>query len=125
MGRERRFSRSHNGVVLAVGVTMVVLAAMLPAAVNGGPQSCCFANDRYQGLCKVVPGKDETCQGLLAYLNNPMSTGKTYCGGTSIRSGWVLVDCVTGKPAAQLCPAGPTSPPDAQSQGSGSAPQSR
>ncbi|MGH9391742.1 MAG: hypothetical protein ACRD1Z_19245 [Vicinamibacteria bacterium] len=29
----------------------------------------------------------------LAYLNNPMAEGKSYCGGTTVRQGWTEVSC--------------------------------
>jgi hypothetical protein len=50
--------------------------------------SCCFTNPRYSGVCVVEPGADETCASILAYLNNPQSQGKSYCGSTSVRGGW-------------------------------------
>jgi hypothetical protein len=77
---------------------MVRLAWLAPILVAGSAEPYCFANNRYVGTCKVIPGKGETCQSILAYLNNPMSTGKSYCGRTSVRGGWIQVDCKTGKP---------------------------
>jgi hypothetical protein len=44
----------------------------------------------------VAPG--ESCSGVLRYLNNLNSVGKTYCGSTEIRMGWTVVRC--GKDAA-------------------------
>jgi hypothetical protein len=85
----------------AVVAGLVVLAASLPAGLARAAAPCCFANDRYEGTCTVAPGKGETCESILAYLNNPMSAGKTYCGGTIVRSGWVTVSCTTPKPAGQ------------------------
>jgi hypothetical protein len=41
----------------------------------------------------VQPAEDETCASILAYLNNPVAEGKTYCGGTTARSGWTEVSC--------------------------------
>jgi hypothetical protein len=66
------------------GVTVLVavvagLAVLVSAQIAGSAEPCCFANDRYEGTCKVIPGKGETCQSILAYLNDPMSTGKSYC----------------------------------------------
>lgn len=66
-----------------------------PAA--GEAAECCFANPRYSGVCTVEPGEDETCASVLAYLNNPNSQGKTYCGNTSIRGGWKQVACVRAR----------------------------
>jgi len=54
---------------------------------------CCYANTRYAGVCKVEAAPGETCAGILAYLNNPKSAGKTYCGSTDIRGGWTRVKC--------------------------------
>ena len=54
---------------------------------------CCFQNSAYSGTCKVVPAGDETCASILAYLNNPMAEGKSYCEGTSVRRGWIEVQC--------------------------------
>jgi hypothetical protein len=54
---------------------------------------CCFTNPNYQGTCVVTPGKDETCDTILQYLNSASTVGKTYCGGTRIRGGWQQVDC--------------------------------
>ncbi len=54
---------------------------------------CCFRNPAYAGTCKVQPVEDETCASILAYLNNPMAEGKSYCGGTAVRQGWTEVSC--------------------------------
>ncbi len=55
--------------------------------------ACCFKNPGYTGTCKVQPTEDETCASILAYLNNPMAQGKSYCGGTTVRQGWTEVSC--------------------------------
>lgn len=54
---------------------------------------CCFQNSAYSGTCKVEPVGDETCASILAYLNNPMAEGKSYCGSTTVRRGWIEVQC--------------------------------
>ncbi|MCG6949217.1 MAG: hypothetical protein LJE93_09930 [Acidobacteria bacterium] len=56
-------------------------------------EPCCFENPRFSGVCKVTPGPDETCADILAYLNNPNSAGRTYCGNTKVRGGWTQVQC--------------------------------
>jgi hypothetical protein len=56
-------------------------------------EACCFENPRYTGTCQVTPGPEETCGDILAYLNNPNSVGKTYCGNTKVRGGWTQVVC--------------------------------
>jgi hypothetical protein len=63
----------------------------VPQASEG--TSCCFSNPRHTGVCMVEPGADETCASILAYLNNPQSQGKSYCGSSSVRGGWRQVAC--------------------------------
>jgi hypothetical protein len=101
--RRPRFGWGFLGVAVAV---MVGLAVLVPALLAGSAEPCCLANDRFQGTCTVVPGEGETCESILAYLNNPMSTGKSYCGGTRVRGGWAQVDCKTGKSFMQQGAAG-------------------
>jgi hypothetical protein len=78
----------HKWLVTAAAVA-IVLTAVQAAAV----EPCCFANQRYSGVCQVAPAEDETCASILTYLNTPNSTGKGYCAGTDIRGGWAQVDC--------------------------------
>jgi hypothetical protein len=54
---------------------------------------CCFKRTGFQGVCKVTPAEDESCDSILEYLNTPGTVGKTYCGGTKLRGGWKKVDC--------------------------------
>jgi hypothetical protein len=93
----------RNWTFLGVAAAGVFCICMLPA--RGVPvraadstQSCCYTNTRFQGMCTVNPVKGENCQTILAYLNNPLSTGRSYCNGTTLRRGWIRVDCETGKP---------------------------
>ncbi|HET6900213.1 MAG TPA: hypothetical protein VFK70_17810 [Vicinamibacteria bacterium] len=81
--------------MLAVALVVAALAqAQDRGETRRAPQtsedgtSCCFTNPRYTGVCVVEPGADETCASILAYLNNPQSQGKSYCGSTSVRGGW-------------------------------------
>ena len=97
--------KKTRNIVLAAGlvVGLGLVAATLFA--GGGDRAepaqpipmsadeCCFTNPRFTGICKVVPGEDETCSSILAYLNNPNSVGRTYCGNTKIRGGWQQVSC--------------------------------
>jgi len=84
-------------VLLLVAVFATLTFAQTPVAER--PQSepsrspCCFRNSGYAGTCKVQPAGDETCASILAYLNNPMAEGKSYCGGTTVRQGWTEVSC--------------------------------
>ena len=82
-------------LVLAAVLTGVALVSVQAGSGTSTDQTkpCCFANDQYSGICKVFPTGDETCADILGYLNNPMATGKTYCGNTRIRSGWHTVAC--------------------------------
>ena len=105
MMRDLKLCWSRLGIAAAV---VAGLAVPLPAQIAGSAEPCCFANDHYEGTCKVIPGEGETCKGILDYLNNPMSTGKSYCGGTSVRGGWVHADCKTGKPIIRQGAAGST-----------------
>ena len=79
---------------------LLFLALLLVAAGVGrtadAPEPCCYANDRYMGVCRVVPEPGERCLDILNYLNNPGSTGKTYCGATTVRGGWSQVSCSEG-----------------------------
>ena len=85
-----RATRWLHGWLVAAAVVAVVLVAVQAAT---AAEPCCFTNQRYTGVCQVVPGEDETCASILAYLNTPNSTGKGYCAGTDIRGGWAQVDC--------------------------------
>jgi hypothetical protein len=80
---------------------LLALGGLLAETAHGGhgrgdseeQTQCCFKNSRYAGMCVVNPGEDETCASILEYLNNPSSSGKTYCGFTDIRGGWKEVSC--------------------------------
>jgi len=66
------------------------------------PRRCCFTNERFAGVCEVMPEPGATCADVLAYLNNPNAAGKTYCGSTEIRGGWIEVECSAEAPAPSL-----------------------
>ena len=83
----------------------ILLTPSVTLALGGGtgrtadtPRRCCFTNERFAGVCEVAPEQDTTCADILAYLNNPNSSGKTYCGTTAVREGWSLVECSEGTP---------------------------
>jgi len=90
----------HRKIAVVVGV--LCLGAF--AAVAGAEETsmtvqqspCCFENPRYSGTCQVTPGEGESCASILAYLNNPNSVGKNYCGNTKVRGGWTQVSCEEG-----------------------------
>lgn len=73
----------------------VAIAALSVLALTGtsAEKSCCFTHPSYSGTCEVVPEEGETCASILEYLNNQMSQGKIYCGGSDLRGGWELVSC--------------------------------
>jgi hypothetical protein len=77
--------------VAVVGAVAAVASPTSPAADE--KRSCCVANPRHAGICKVVLGPEETCRDVLEYLNNAASAGRTYCGNTSVRGGWKEVEC--------------------------------
>ena len=87
------------GILTVMGAFLILvgLAAMVSGDENGvGSEArdrCCFTNSRYAGVCVVQPGEGETCGSILDYLNNPASSGKSYCGFTDIRGGWEEVSC--------------------------------
>jgi hypothetical protein len=74
----------------------VALRSPTPAillADDAAKAKCCFTNPGYTGTCEVQPAKDESCGQILDYLNNPMAQGKSYCGNTTVRSGWKQTAC--------------------------------
>jgi hypothetical protein len=92
----RKIGLALASVLALSAVAAIVLvgsADQSVASVQDAKDPCCFTNPRFSGVCKVTPGEDETCASILAYLNNPNSTGKAYCGGTTVRGGWSQVDC--------------------------------
>jgi hypothetical protein len=72
---------------------LVVLALAFASVASTATSTCCFSNRGYAGYCRVNPAEDETCASILAYLNNEMASGKSYCNSTRIHSGWELVSC--------------------------------
>lgn len=79
-------------------LVLIVTGAALATATRSTTQEkekpkCCFSNPSYSGVCQVSPAKGETCDSILAYLNQPGATGKTYCGNTDVRGGWQHVSC--------------------------------
>jgi hypothetical protein len=89
---------------LAPGAALLMVAGVGRTA--DAPKPCCFANDRFAGVCEVVPEQEETCSDVLNYLNNPASTGRTYCGSTTVRGGWSMVKCSEGTPTPTTEPSG-------------------
>jgi hypothetical protein len=81
-------------LICALCAAGVVAAAERAESETASQQEpCCFENPRFSGTCEVVPGPEETCGDILAYLNNPNGVGKDYCGNTTIRGGWTQVAC--------------------------------
>lgn len=90
--RITRFATVVALVLIILGGTLALLQANTSSATDQ-KKPCCFTNEKYSGVCKVIPTGNETCGDILAYLNNPMATGKDYCGNTHIRGGWKKVEC--------------------------------
>lgn len=85
------------GTPAARAAAPVRMATPAPLFAEDAPEKCCFTNPGYTGTCEVQPSKDESCGQILAYLNNPMAQGKSYCGNTTVRSGWKQASCDTKK----------------------------
>ena len=85
----------------AVALLMLILPGTISIVQSQDtPQKespCCYSNPSYQGTCVVTPAEDETCGGILRYLNTVGTAGKTYCQSTRIRGGWQKSEC----PAAE------------------------
>jgi hypothetical protein len=96
-------------VILAIVICALCVAGTVTAAEKADKvtvaqqEPCCFENPRYAGTCQVTPGPEESCGDILAYLNNPNSVGKAYCGNTKIRGGWTQVDCDGSASTAVEC----------------------
>jgi hypothetical protein len=69
---------------------------------GGTTDRCCFNNFRFAGTCEVRIGQNERCADVLGVLNNFQSVGNTYCGGTTVRGGWTMVDCAPGSASFEL-----------------------
>jgi hypothetical protein len=89
--------RAHGIFVITIcslfAAGMVAAAEPEEAEITVGGETCCFENPRFSGTCQVTPGPEESCGDILAYLNNPNSVGKNYCGNTKVRGGWTTVTC--------------------------------
>lgn len=77
--------------------SLLAMVALSGSTAQKQTASCCFTNPGYKGICTVQPLEGETCDSILAYLNNPNSAGKSYCDGTAIRGGWKPVQCPSGE----------------------------
>jgi ketosteroid isomerase-like protein len=74
-------------------VGAVLCAVVVAPNLAQAQEMCCLNNFRFMGGCMVVRSGSETCQSILAYLNNFNSVGKYYCDNTMIRGGWSLSEC--------------------------------
>ncbi len=99
-----RLTISLMGAFLILGGLAPVAPSESARAGSEARDKCCFENSRYAGVCVVQPGEEETCASILEYLNNPVSSGKSYCGFTDIRGGWKEVSCEeeSGSPLASI-----------------------
>lgn len=96
---ENRRTRARLALLAAVAATLLGTRPGVLAAAPETKKTCCFANPEYAGICEVEPADDETCASVLAYLNSPASTGKSYCSSTEIRRGWTQASCKPAKKA--------------------------
>ena len=88
-----------------MGVLGLTIIALIPFASSQNHQSarggkdrtvtCVFVNPGYSGSCSETTqapsdqSASDACQPILTCLNNPQCA-KTYCGATTVRSGWTL-----------------------------------
>ena len=79
--------------VFAILLLLATGGSLASRAQDPPPARCCFSNPGYSGLCEVQPAKDETCQQILDYLNNPRAQGKSYCENSQLRGGWEAKAC--------------------------------
>jgi hypothetical protein len=86
-------TRIFSAAILVTILCGGLVLGMAAQGTDSESEPCCFSNPRYSGVCQVTPGADETCAGILSYLNNQNSVGKAYCGNTTIRGGWASVTC--------------------------------
>jgi hypothetical protein len=102
----RNSIRYATGALAVLGLLVASASATSPAVAararaaatqESAEQKCCFTNPRLTGKCEVTLAKGETCAGILAYLNNPNSQGKTYCENTTVRGGWQSASCAPAK----------------------------
>jgi hypothetical protein len=104
-----------GGAILAAALGLLLLgapgmgqetgaAAAAGKAPEAGGRPCRYTNPQYAGVCLVQRAKGETCASILAYLNDPRSQGKSYCGNTSIRGGWARSKGTPKSPAPSPSP---------------------
>jgi hypothetical protein len=111
-GRLGRVSLGLAALLLSGAVPVLPSEGGAPRGACPAPQAvadestqrpaCCFKNPAYVGVCTVQPAEKESCGSILAYLNDPQSQGKDYCGNTTIRGGWTQVDCPKTPAAAKM-----------------------
>jgi len=89
-------------LAVTLGLTVIATSSSTPSQdhqpVQDGKDrkvTCVFVNPAYSGSCTETaqaPSRQpapEACEPILTCLNNPQCM-KTYCGATTIRSGWTL-----------------------------------
>lgn len=100
--RRENIEMNNTRVFKTLVFATAVVAVLAGLAEVGAEERCCLNNFRFAGGCMVVVRGNETCQDVLAYLNNFNSVGKFYCDNTVIRGGWSLGGC--GDPAVHTSP---------------------
>ena len=90
--------------ILAAGGAVVADAQHQSGQVQhgGSTKYCCFNNFRFAGTCAVQLGQNEPCSSVLSYLNNFNSVGRMYCGNTTVRGGWTIVECAQGSSSFEI-----------------------
>ncbi len=89
-------------LAVTLGLTVIATSSSTPSQDHQPVQddkdrtvTCVFVNPGYSGSCTETaqaPSRQpapEACEPILTCLNNPQCM-KTYCGATTVRSGWTL-----------------------------------
>ena len=124
--RSKSLRRSAVAALIAIvaGGVSVADAQYVSGQVQqgDGTKQCCFNNFRFAGTCAVQVGRNQPCSTVLSYLNNFNSVGQAYCGNTTVRGGWSMVDCGPNSTSSEiqtdrdlLTPQNPTRAPRATS----------
>lgn len=94
-----------------LGLTVIATSSSTPSQNHQPAQdgkdrtvTCVFVNPGYSGSCTETaqaPSRQpapEACEPILTCLNNSQCV-KTYCGATTVRSGWTLESATDSQPA--------------------------
>ncbi len=92
-------------LLLALSLASAHVASSESSSPDTSTVECTFSNPAYSGLCGVTETVPQgtrvstACKRILACLNDPQCTTKTYCNATTVRGGWKLVKGQRQKPS--------------------------